>query len=126
MATAKKLVQETREEKAARELAEYKLLLAEKDHRRTKTFMLACYTGNVEKIIECMKENVNVDASDERGQTGLFYAISSGQPNSSFVNRIGETAKSMAERLGNDLCKEAIDNYTGEYDTDSDEDDFFQ
>ena len=32
----------------------------------------------------------------------------------------------MAERLGNDLCKEAIDNYTGEYDTDSDEDDFFQ
>ena len=46
--------------------------------------------------------------------------------NSSFVNRIGETAKSMAERLGNDLCKEAIDNYTGEYDTDSDEDDFFQ
>ena len=36
---------------------------------------------NVEKIIECMKENVNVDAGDERGQTGLFYAISSGQPN---------------------------------------------
>ena len=81
MATVKKLVQETQEEKAARELAEYKLLLAEKDYRRTKTFMLACYTGNVEKIIECMKENVNVDASDERGQTGLFYAISSGQPN---------------------------------------------
>ena len=81
MATVKKLVQETQEEKAARELAEYKLLLAEKDYRRTKTFMLACYTGNVEKIIECMKENVNVDAGDERGQTGLFYAISSGQPN---------------------------------------------
>ena len=43
MATVKKLVQETQEEKAARELAEYKLLLAEKDYRRTKTFMLACY-----------------------------------------------------------------------------------
>ncbi len=42
----------------------------------------------------------------------------------SLSNRIGETGKSISERLENELCKEAIDKYTGDYDTDT-EDDFF-
>ena len=45
--------------------------------------------------------------------------------NSSLSNRVGETGISISERLGNGLCKKAIAKYAGDYDTDSDEDDFF-
>ena len=44
--------------------------------------------------------------------------------NPTLKNRIGETAKSIADRFGNILCKEAIDRYAGEYDSDSEEDFF--
>ena len=75
---------------------------------------LLCYAVNTPII--CGAKYNSVDAVLQLVKMGC---------NGSLSNRIGETGKSISDRLGNELCKEAIDKYTGDYDTDSEEDDFF-
>ena len=56
---------ETEEEAAARELeekqAEYKRRQAELDKKLQDTFLQACYTGDIEEINQCIKDNVDMD-----------------------------------------------------------------
>ena len=72
--------EETAEEKAKRKIDEYKKKQAEEEKKLTERFHQCCYTGEIDLIYECIKENVNIDASDKRGHTGLFHAIASGKP----------------------------------------------
>ena len=72
--------EETADERAKREIEEYKKKQAEEEKKLTERFHQCCYTGEIDLIYECIKENVSIDASDKRGHTGLFHAIASGKP----------------------------------------------
>ena len=106
---------ETDQEAAARELeekqAEYKRRQAELDKKLQDTFLQACYTGDIEEINQCIKDNVDMDACDSNGRTGLFQTISSGAnlvdlllnegAEIEWIDKSGETALIHAAKILN-------------------------